>query len=173
MGEEREEEAIGEEEAKGKEEEQKGKKEEKKKRKEQLRQKTAQDEKCHGRGEVYAQMTVSVIFVDQFSQHRIGQEIAGKALPDSLRESSGGCRSRAGRGSRDRSGSALWYTDGQGKRTAIDHKFYGRKSQDEDRMRNIWSNILHISSYPRRFRFLTAFMIFGVVNSIYDSPFKS
>lgn len=50
MGEEREEETIGEEEAKGKEEEQKGKQEEKKKRKEQLRQKTAQDEKCHGRG---------------------------------------------------------------------------------------------------------------------------
>ena len=50
MGEEREEEAIGEEEAKGKEEEQKGKKEEKKKRKEQQREKTAQDEKCHGRG---------------------------------------------------------------------------------------------------------------------------
>ena len=39
-------------------------------------------------GEAHAQMTVSVIFVDRISQHRIGQEMP-ENVPDSLRESSG------------------------------------------------------------------------------------
>lgn len=39
-------------------------------------------------GEAHAQMTVSVIFVDRISQHRIGQEMR-ENVPESLRESSG------------------------------------------------------------------------------------
>jgi len=81
-------------------------------------------------------MTVSVILVDHFSQQRIGRKLPEKRSRIPCGKAAGvqiPCRQGQPRPIRV---SSLVYGR-TGEEDAIDHKFYGRKSQDEDRMRNI------------------------------------